>query len=320
MEGGKQESEDSEALLDTILSLVNSATKRQLGALDLYSLSEFIRCSKVSPATLVTALIFVEKCKNLNPKPRLFSEITATELLIVATMVASKYLHDTDTEEAFCNFDWAAEFNIELKSLNRLEVRFLYSLDWCLFVSKTEFAAFVARYLPVKSCQTHSTNRPPIVHESRSAGLTGIPEACTKSRMGANCHFPSGPNPRWPLAKAVTVFAAAFLAVSQPPSSIIVTDSPSHSSNDFDQLTTSARPGTLQLSAVAGCDSGDINSHPHFMCGQASIANSSLCDDFAIEVLFHRRSTCSHYSSTCASPALLRCQHEVLLLPPVGVS
>ncbi len=49
-------------------------------------LISLIRCSKVTPATLITALIFVEKFKRLSPKPELTNEITATELLIVATV------------------------------------------------------------------------------------------------------------------------------------------------------------------------------------------------------------------------------------------
>ncbi|VDN15409.1 unnamed protein product [Dibothriocephalus latus] len=304
----------------TILRLVNSATKRQLGTLDPYSLSEFISCSKVSPATLVTALIFVEKFKNLNPKPRLFSEITATELLIVATMAASKYLHDTDTEEAFCNVDWATEFNLELKSLNRLEVRFLYSLDWCLFVSKAEFATFVSRYLSIKTCQAHSSNRPPIAHEGRNASSTTIPEACAKSRTTANCHFPSGLNPKWPLAKAVTVFAAAFLAVSQPPTSTIVTGPSADPHNDFDQLTTSARLVTSQLSALVGFHTDSNQNHPNFLPQQLSMPNSSFSDESLIlDVLFHRGSTCSHPSSAFASHDQSRCQNDAFLLPPVGV-
>uniref|UniRef100_A0A0X3PUV0 Protein CNPPD1 n=1 Tax=Schistocephalus solidus TaxID=70667 RepID=A0A0X3PUV0_SCHSO len=237
-------------------------------------------------------------------------------------MVASKYLHDTDTEEAFCNVDWATEFNLELKSLNRLEVRFLYSLDWCLFVSKAEFATFVARYLSIKTYHMHSSNRPSTAYESGNVSPMSIPEACTKSRTTGNCHFPSALNPRWPLAKAVTVFAAAFLAVSQPPSSTIVTGPSSDPRNYFDQLTTSARLVTSQLSAVVGCRTDISQNYPNFaLQHQPSMPNSSLSDEFTIlEVLCHCGSTSSHHSSTFASQTLSRCQHEAFILPPVGVS
>ncbi|VDD80531.1 unnamed protein product [Mesocestoides corti] len=211
-------------LSGTVINLVNSATGRQLGKLDVYTLSEFI--SKVTPSTLITALIFVEKFHAIEPKPLLFSEITATELLVVATMVASKFLYDTDSEEALCNSDWANEFDIDLKTLNLMEIRFLRSLDWKLFVSKSHIDEFIARHLVNgEKVLGDGTRKVSMLckHRSRSSSAFRIPGTpFDRNRVKTRA--------RWQVAKAMAVFAAAFLAVSQPPTTVFL------GSNPLDQL------------------------------------------------------------------------------------
>ncbi|KAL5966118.1 Protein CNPPD1 [Taenia solium] len=166
-----------------VINFVNSATERQLGKLDIYTFSEFLR-SKVTSTTLITALILVDKFRRLDPKPLLFYEITATELLIVATMAASKFLHDTDTDEASSNGTWAANFDIDLKTLNVMELRFFSALHWDLFVSKSDFNEFLMNRFAVA------------VHSGKAI------------RNRSKRHHPD------PVAMAMC--AAAFLAISHP--------------------------------------------------------------------------------------------------------
>ena len=64
-------------------------------------------------------------------------------------MAASKFLHDTDTEEASCNSTWALNFDIDLKTLNILEIRFFSALNWNLFVSRADFDKFLISHLVV---------------------------------------------------------------------------------------------------------------------------------------------------------------------------
>lgn len=59
-------------------------------------------------------------------------------------MAASKFLHDTDSDDSMCNQTWALNFDYEVKDLNNLELGFYSSLGWNLFVSKSEFEGFIA--------------------------------------------------------------------------------------------------------------------------------------------------------------------------------
>ncbi|VDK37392.1 unnamed protein product [Taenia asiatica] len=207
-----------------VINFVNSATERQLGKLDIYTFSEFL--SKVTSTTLITALILVDKFRRLDPKPLLFYEITATELLIVATMAASKFLHDTDTDEASSNSTWAANFDIDLKTLNAMELRFFSALHWNLFVSKSDFNEFLMNRFAVA---VHSgkaiRNRSKRHHPDPVVRANPFTDFSQKSRKF---------HPRWSLAKAssklnlfaifpiiysefaMAMCAAAFLALSHP--------------------------------------------------------------------------------------------------------
>ncbi|VDM25746.1 unnamed protein product [Hydatigera taeniaeformis] len=198
-----------------VIDIVNSATERQLGRLDIYTFSEFL--SKVTSTTLITALILVDKFRQLDPKPLLFYEITATELLIVATLAASKFLHDTDTEEGLSNGAWASTFDIDLKALNAMEIRFFSALHWNLFVSKSDFNDFLMNRFaaPVPSGKV-VRNRSKRQHPDPI--VRGISSTSFRQKRGKSL-------PRWSLAKAMAMCAAAFLAFSHPGMSNISDDS-----------------------------------------------------------------------------------------------
>ncbi|VDQ03284.1 unnamed protein product [Trichobilharzia regenti] len=57
-------------------------------------------------------------------------------------VVASKYLHDDDTDYGMYNADWASEFDMDLKELNELEVKFILALNWEFFVTKAQILRF----------------------------------------------------------------------------------------------------------------------------------------------------------------------------------
>ncbi|CDS42825.1 cyclin 2 [Echinococcus multilocularis] len=204
-------------LSKTVINLVNSATERQLGKLDIYTFLKFLRCSEVTSTTLITALILVDKFRQLDPKPLLFYEITATELLIVATMAASKFLHDTDTKEASSNGTWAANFDIDLKVLNVMEIRFFSALGWNLFVSQSDFNKFIMSGFAAA------------VHHGkavRDKSKRHHPYSIVRKISPAHFDRKSGNlQPRWVLAKAMAVCAAALLALSHQGVSTISDDS-----------------------------------------------------------------------------------------------
>ncbi|KAM7538434.1 hypothetical protein Aperf_G00000068189 [Anoplocephala perfoliata] len=216
---------DDDLLSDSVINFVNSAVERRLGLLDIYTLSEFlrlvvifmtfVRCSNVNSATLITALVMIGKFRRLNPKPDLYYEITATELLIVATMAASKFLHDTDSDESMCNQTWASNFDYDVKDLNNLEVKFYSSLAWNLFVSKSEFEGFVVNNFIFRMHPNDIGLHKPGRHSHTAAKR--ISEIRMNRKM-IGAHF------KWPMAKAMTVVAAAFLAISHSGLSLVHND------------------------------------------------------------------------------------------------
>lgn len=56
--------------------------------------------------------------------------------------MASKYLHDDDTDYGMYNAEWADEFDMDLKELNELEVKFVSALNWEFFVTRAQILQF----------------------------------------------------------------------------------------------------------------------------------------------------------------------------------
>lgn len=108
-------------------------------------------------------------------------------------MAASKFLHDTDTEEASSNGTWAANFDIDLKALNVIELRFFSALHWNLFVSKSDFNEFLMnRFAAVVHSDKAIRNKPKRHHPDSMVGGTSFADFNQKSRKI---------RPRWSLAK-----------------------------------------------------------------------------------------------------------------------
>ncbi|CAH8464779.1 unnamed protein product [Heterobilharzia americana] len=127
---------------DQIVKVVNSASKRRLGKLDTFTVLEYLCSKHVPPVSLLTALIFIEKLAVTNPHSSLLTEVTAFDLFAVSMVVASKYLHDDDTDYGMYNAEWANEFDMDLKELNDLEIKFLSALNWEFFVTKAQILKF----------------------------------------------------------------------------------------------------------------------------------------------------------------------------------
>ncbi|KAF7233822.1 hypothetical protein EG68_10153 [Paragonimus skrjabini miyazakii] len=137
---------------DHVTDFVNSVVKRRLGKLDPFTVTECTNSKFVPPVSMLTALIFIKKFASSDPPPELADEITAVDLFAIALTTASKYLHDVGTEDGLDNAGWAELFNMDVKDLNKLEIKFLCALNWKCFVKKIDYsdlqAVFnsVARY------------------------------------------------------------------------------------------------------------------------------------------------------------------------------
>jgi len=85
------------------------------------------------------ALIYL---KRLNKQdPNYLQCVASSDLFVVSTMVASKFLFDDGTDDECYNDDWACGVGMDLEKLNRLEIDFLNALSWNLNVSKSDFDA-----------------------------------------------------------------------------------------------------------------------------------------------------------------------------------
>ncbi|CAH8459088.1 unnamed protein product [Schistosoma turkestanicum] len=130
------------AVSDRIVRIVNSASKRRLGKLDTFMVLEYLCSKNVPPVSVLTALLFIEKLVVADPHSPLLTEVTAVDLFAVSMVLASKYLHDDDTDYGMYNAEWADEFDMDIKELNELEVKFISALNWEFFVTRAQILRF----------------------------------------------------------------------------------------------------------------------------------------------------------------------------------
>nr|CDS26468.1 expressed protein [Hymenolepis microstoma] len=154
---------DDNFMTEVVLNFVNSAVQRRLGKVDYEWLYDFKSYYVKHDATLFTALVLINRFINLNPKPSIYYELTATELFVVATLAAVKFLQDPDSMDSVTNQILSENLNIELKDIKKAELDFYKALSWNLFVSNSDFVDFVSMKLiaPMRS-YIESRNRPKV--------------------------------------------------------------------------------------------------------------------------------------------------------------
>lgn len=99
--------------------------------------AEISRNTCVSPASLVLALLYLERLKTCNSG--YVEKVPPSELFLVSMMVASKFLHDDGEEDEVFNDEWANSGGLEVKEMNRLEREFLDAINWEVYVSEAVF-------------------------------------------------------------------------------------------------------------------------------------------------------------------------------------
>jgi len=95
------------------------------------------RNSCLSPSVVMMALIYLKRLREQDPS--YLNRVSSSDLFVVSTMVASKFLFDDGTEDECYNDDWACGVGMKLDKLNKLEIDFLNALNWNLNVPKEEF-------------------------------------------------------------------------------------------------------------------------------------------------------------------------------------
>ncbi|WKY08923.1 hypothetical protein Q1695_001808 [Nippostrongylus brasiliensis] len=89
------------------------------------------------PCTLVVAMVYLDRLR-VNDR-NWFESSDPTDLYLPALVLASKFLHDSDTYDRASNAEWADAANISTQHLNQLEWEFAQKLNWNVMVDQTEF-------------------------------------------------------------------------------------------------------------------------------------------------------------------------------------
>ncbi|KAK5983497.1 Cyclin N-terminal domain-containing protein [Trichostrongylus colubriformis] len=89
------------------------------------------------PCTLVVAMVYLDRLR-VNDKTW-FESSDPTDLYLPALVLASKFLHDSDTYDRASNAEWSEVANISTQHLNLLEWEFVQRLNWNVMVDEVEF-------------------------------------------------------------------------------------------------------------------------------------------------------------------------------------
>jgi hypothetical protein len=125
------------AMTELAVEMLQDLAPKEFGKVDMYWASDISREVCSSPCSLMLAMLYLKRLKKKN-SPYLY-QVSSSDLLLVALMVASKYLYDEGEVEEVLNEEWAQSANIDVDEINQLERTFLAAIDWNLFVSKSEF-------------------------------------------------------------------------------------------------------------------------------------------------------------------------------------
>ncbi len=115
-----------------------------LDRLDVSRTAELSRSTQASPASLVVALLYLERLRATNPS-YVGGGVSSPDLFLVSLMVASKFLHDDGEDEEVFNDEWAEAAGMEASELNRKEIEFLEAIGWSVFVEPKEFERMRSR-------------------------------------------------------------------------------------------------------------------------------------------------------------------------------
>ncbi|KAF5400364.1 Cyclin [Paragonimus heterotremus] len=211
---------------DHVADFVNSVVKRRLGKLDPFTVTECANSKFVPPVSMLTALIFIKKFASSDPPPQLADEITAVDLFVIALTTASKYLHDVGTEDGLDNAGWAELFNMDVKDLNKLEIKFLCALNWKCFVEKIDYNDLQAAFNSVARCK-----RPWVASVFSRSRLWRSLRGISRSRYRSRASF-----------RILALLSAAYLTACVNQSHHLLEPSRSFSTLDAFEETSNSQP------------------------------------------------------------------------------
>lgn len=131
------------AVTDVAVEVLSSVVPTRRKCLDTNYAMVVSRRAKISPCTLMMGILYSERLHQKNPE--YLSRVTSSDLFLISMMVASKYLYDEGEDEEVFNDEWAKAGSKTVNDVNKLEMEFLASIDWSLFISNQDFLDFVNR-------------------------------------------------------------------------------------------------------------------------------------------------------------------------------
>jgi len=126
---------------DVAVDVLSSVAPTKRKRLDTGYAMAVSRRAKISPCTLMMGILYSERLRQKNPE--YLSRVSSSDLFLISMMVASKYLYDEGEDEEVFNDDWAKAGNRTVNDVNKLEMEFVASIDWSLFISNEDFMDFV---------------------------------------------------------------------------------------------------------------------------------------------------------------------------------
>ncbi|XP_068687581.1 protein CNPPD1-like [Montipora foliosa] len=129
------------AVTDVAVDVLSSAAPTKGKHLETSYAMTVSRRAKISPCTLMMGVLYSERLRLKNPD--YLKRISSSDLFLISVMVASKYLYDEGEDEEVFNDDWAQAGSKTVNEVNKLEMEFLASIDWSLFISNEDFLDFV---------------------------------------------------------------------------------------------------------------------------------------------------------------------------------
>lgn len=126
------------ALTEVTVQMIRQCIARQeLAALDMNFASNLIHRAWISPASIILAMIYLDKLKAKHSD--FLRQNSSQDLFLISVAVASKFLFDKGEDEAVYNDDLAEIVNMEMSEINKTELEFLDAMEWSCYVNYESF-------------------------------------------------------------------------------------------------------------------------------------------------------------------------------------
>jgi hypothetical protein len=120
-------------------------------SLDMDYAVKLSREAHIDPCTFIVAFVYIDRLRRT--RREFFESSDPADLYLIALILSSKYLHDSDDSQYLYNDEWATSASKPLQQINERELTVLTELDWNLKVTTDEFR------LALESIEYHIADR-----------------------------------------------------------------------------------------------------------------------------------------------------------------